>query len=853
SYTLTGAGSGNYSITQPTGLTSDITAIALTVTVSADDKVYDGATTATVGTASLVGIINSEVVSIDASPSVWDFDNSSVGTNKSVTATTGSYTLTGAGSGNYSITQPTGLSADVTTKALTITATAQDKTYGSALTGGTGYTTFTSIGLENSETIGSVTVAYSDGDAAADAVGSYTDAISLSTATGGTFTASNYSITYATGDLDVLGKALTITATAQDKTYGSVLTGGTGYTTFTSIGLENSETIGSVTVAYSEGDAAADAVGSYTDAISLSTATGGTFTASNYSITYATGDLDVLAKALTITAAAQDKTYGSVLTGGTGYTTFTSIGLENSETIGSVTVAYSDGEAAAYAVGNYTDAISLSTATGGTFTASNYSITYATGDLAVTAIALTVTANGSQTKVYGGSDPTFTYTIAGFVNGDVEADLDAAVAIGRAAGENVGSSYTITPSAAADANYTVSFVTSNFTITAKSIELTADAVSKTYGDADPSLTYTVTSGSLETGDGFTGDLARTTGEDVNTYAISIGTITAGDNYTTTFVSDDLTITAKSIEVTSDAVSKTYGDTDPSLTYAITSGSLETGDAFTGDISRATGENVGSYAIGQNDLALSSNYILSYVGANLTITPLSIEITVDAISKTEGSSDPVFTYQVTSGSLKSGDSFSGSLTRTVGETINSYAITLGSLTAGSNYDITFITADLTISGVTLGNTAPVAVVDDFTFNQGSTNAVLATDGVLNNDTDSEDDALTAILVSDVSNGTLTLNSDGSFDYVHDGSVTTTDSFSYKVNDGTDDGNTVTVSLTITPVTSGNTAPVAVVDEFTFNQGSTNAVLATDGVLNNDTDSEDDALTAILVSDVSNGTL
>ncbi|MGL1889917.1 MAG: YDG domain-containing protein, partial [Reichenbachiella sp.] len=73
--TLTGAGSGNYSITQPTGLTSDITAIALTVTVSADDKVYDGATTATVGTASLVGIINSEVVSIDASPSVWDFDN----------------------------------------------------------------------------------------------------------------------------------------------------------------------------------------------------------------------------------------------------------------------------------------------------------------------------------------------------------------------------------------------------------------------------------------------------------------------------------------------------------------------------------------------------------------------------------------------------------------------------------------------------------------------------------------------------------------------------------------------------------------------------------------------------------
>ncbi|MGL1888845.1 MAG: YDG domain-containing protein, partial [Reichenbachiella sp.] len=148
SYTLTGAGSGNYSITQPTGLTSDITAIALTVTVSADDKVYDGATTATVGTASLVGIINSEVVSIDASPSVWDFDNANVGTNKSVTATTGSYTLTGTGSGNYSITQPTGLTSDITAIALTVTVSADDKVYDGATTATVG--TASLVGIINS-------------------------------------------------------------------------------------------------------------------------------------------------------------------------------------------------------------------------------------------------------------------------------------------------------------------------------------------------------------------------------------------------------------------------------------------------------------------------------------------------------------------------------------------------------------------------------------------------------------------------------------------------------------------------------------------------------------------------------
>ena len=58
---------------------------------------------------------------------------------------------------------------------------------------------------------------------------------------------------------------------------------------------------------------------------------------------------------------------------------------------------------------------------------------------------------------------TLTYSITGFVNGtDTEADLDTAVSISRAVGEDVGT-YTITPSAAADSNYTVSFVTADFT------------------------------------------------------------------------------------------------------------------------------------------------------------------------------------------------------------------------------------------------------------------------------------------------------------------------------------------------------------------------------------------------------
>ena len=99
-----------------------------------------------------------------------------------------------------------------------------------------------------------------------------------------------------------------------------------------------------------------------------------------------------------------------------------------------------------------------------------------------------------------------------------------------------------------------------------------------------------------------------------------------------------------------------------------------------------------------------------------------------------------------------------------------------------------------------NTPPVANDDYITLTRGGTTTQLS-DGnntVLNNDTDADSDPLSAIKVSDPSNGTLTLNSDGTFSYTHDGGETTTDSFTYKANDGTADSNTATVHITINDV-------------------------------------------------------
>lgn len=87
------------------------------------------------------------------------------------------------------------------------------------------------------------------------------------------------------------------------------------------------------------------------------------------------------------------------------------------------------------------------------------------------------------------------------------------------------------------------------TIEKKDITVTADAKSKTYGDADPAVTYAAPG--LISGDTLIGGLARDPGSSVGAYAITLGTLTSASNpnYAITYVGADLTITAKMITPT----------------------------------------------------------------------------------------------------------------------------------------------------------------------------------------------------------------------------------------------------------------------------------------------------------------
>jgi hypothetical protein len=151
-----------------------------------------------------------------------------------------------------------------------------------------------------------------------------------------------------------------------------------------------------------------------------------------------------------------------------------------------------------------------------------------------------------------------------------------------------------------------------------------------------------------------------------------------------------------VEVSADDQSKVYGEPDPELTWSITDGALEPGDTLEGIRCRVDGSPGGiSTREITCDEATTQKYVVVYRPGQLTIERRPITVAIHDKLKVYGDADPAPTYEVTSGSLVDGDSFSGSLARVPGEGVGSYAITAGALTAGPNYDMTLTRGQLTV--------------------------------------------------------------------------------------------------------------------------------------------------------------
>ena len=165
-----------------------------------------------------------------------------------------------------------------------------------------------------------------------------------------------------------------------------------------------------------------------------------------------------------------------------------------------------------------------------------------------------------------------------------------------------------------------------------------------------------------------------------------------------------------------------------------------------------------------------------------------------------------------------------------------------------------TVVITVTGV---NDAPVANPDGY---PGTENIVLsvAAPGVLGNDTDPDAGTqLTAVLATSVppAAGTLTLNANGSFTFQPALSFNGVTSFTYNTRDnGTPQGQSAAPATVTITVAAVNDAPVAVADSYQTNEDVALTVPAA-GVLANDSDAENNALTAVLVTSVApaSGTL
>ncbi len=347
-----------------------------------------------------------------------------------------------------------------------------------------------------------------------------------------------------------------------------------------------------------------------------------------------TANYTIKQKALTVTAKAKTIGYGSEASNnGVEYSGFAEGESESTAGVFSGTLAYAynskeDGTGSAYTkespVGTYYIIPSG-------LTSGNYAITYKAGVLTVSDKVIVIggdddtdadaTISVKPTEfIYNGKDqkPEVTITLK-----DVKTVISASEyevkykdAQGTAVTEtkNAGT-YTLEITNKEGADYAFSGkTTANYTIKPAELKVTAEAQTKKVGEADPALTYTYKG--LVDGDKITGALTRDAGEAAGSYAIKLGTLTAGTNYAITFTGANLTITDDS-----------SAPEDPTY-YKITVVKTEGGKVNSTHVKATVGQQVNLVVIPDEGYEMSSLVVVN----NSAKTSVSTGITYDKDSK-----------------------------------------------------------------------------------------------------------------------------------------------------------------------------------------------------------------------------
>jgi hypothetical protein len=620
---------------------------------------------------------------------------------------------------NYTIASYSGSTFQVFRVPLTVAADNKSKTYGAANPALTYSISGFVLGQDSSLVTGSPTL--STTATASSAVGSYP--ITVGT---GTLNAPNYFFVTQAGTLTVTPAPLTVTVTGA-QTYGSTAIGWAGTTSVNGVTVSGM-TCTSVTANGGTPISASLPAGTYT--LDGSSCSGGVLSSGNYTIgTYAGSTYRVFRVALTVTAEDKSKTYGAANPS----LTYTVTGFANGDdaSVVSGTPAISTTATTGSNVGTYPITIGQ-----GSLSATNYFFVFVNGTMTVNPAPVTVTVTGAQnygSSTIGWSGKT---SVAGVTVANMSCSTvggGTAISPSLAAGAYTLDGSSCSGGALSSANYTIdSYVGSTFTVFRTALTVTADDKSRTYGAANPALTYNV-SGFVNGDDASvvsgTPTLSTTASAASNagTYPITVsaGTLHAS-NYFFVFVSGTLTVNPAPLTVTVNGA-QYYGSS--SIGWAGTTSvkgvsvSGMTCTSVNGGTTIDPTLPAGGYPVDGSSCAggvLSSpNYTIgAYTGGTFTVYRVPLTVTAEDKTRTYGAPNPALTYTITG--FVNGDTAAAvsgvptlATSATASSNVGSYPITVGVGTLhASNYYFVTATGSLTVTP------APVVVTVTGTQTYGS---------------------------------------------------------------------------------------------------------------------------------------
>ena len=616
-------------------------------------KVYDKTTDATIfATASNVVLGDEVSATFEA-----NFADANAGTNKQVKIN--KISLVGYDAENYYVDYNNSLIyGTITPRPLTVVTEAQTFCYGDSIE--IGYQT---IGLLDGDKLeGKLQISSNQ-------VGKYQIAI-------GTLKNSNYEINLQSAYIEIVPKDIAVEAIPNSKTYGEE----DPILRFSVSGLvEGDELMGNIR------REAGENVGVYEIGV-------GSLNNGNYNINFVPANFEIIKRQARVEFVVEDKIYDGTSKVHYSYTLLNT--LEKDVVELETDLAFVDKN-----VGN-NKKISIRKIEIAGDNSQNYLLIYDENLIFASIFAknVQISANSTQ-KIYGEVDPQIVLQFSGVVDGE-----QIAGKLQRTQGENVGKYLYDIPQnmRLENSNYELSMSSEVYLeILAKTIEVSVVSAQKQFGDVDPEIEYVYNEKDFAFGQTFdelsTGAISREVGEEIGRYSYKVGSLSFGDNYEIKFASTGiLTISKRDVEIKANSLSKIYGENDPTFSFAQTN--IVSGVSSTIRLKRERGENVGTYKISYDSLD-DPHYNITFVSGELVILPRDISVKVEDTFKYYGEEDPVVDFVLYLGTLQFEDELStilrGDVSRVAGEDVGEYEFVQGTLSAGENYNLTFVSGKLFI--------------------------------------------------------------------------------------------------------------------------------------------------------------